>query len=111
MFEQIKKLCEIKGISIKQLERELGFGNGSLVKAKSIKAERLKLIADYFGVSIADFDNDNRIHSLAVKTVEHEMIFDKFDRLDETDKQTILLMMDSMLQNDKYKKDTESKAN
>ncbi|MGN0366744.1 MAG: helix-turn-helix domain-containing protein [Suilimivivens sp.] len=48
----IKSLCTKNGTSIKNLERELGFSNGSLAKSATIKAERLQKIAEYFGVSV-----------------------------------------------------------
>lgn len=48
----IKSLCTKNGTSIKNLERELGFSNGSLAKSATIKAERLQKIADFFGVSV-----------------------------------------------------------
>ena len=41
-------------ISIARLEKALGYGNGSLAKAKTIKAERLAEIADYFNVSVSE---------------------------------------------------------
>lgn len=52
-FDIIKDLCEKKGISIRKLEQDLGFGNGSIAKTnQKIQADRLRDIADYFGVSM-----------------------------------------------------------
>lgn len=48
----IRTLCAKAGISLKTLEKELGFSNGSLAKSATIKAERLQKIADYFHVSL-----------------------------------------------------------
>ena len=48
----IRTLCTKNGISIKKLEKELGFSNGSLAKSATIKAERLQKIAEFFGVSV-----------------------------------------------------------
>ncbi len=50
-LEIIKKLCEKKGMSLSALEKEMGYGNGSLAKSKSIKSERLIEIANHFGVT------------------------------------------------------------
>lgn len=50
-LEIIKKLCDKNGKSIAALEKELGYGNGSLAKSKSIKSERLIEIANHFGVT------------------------------------------------------------
>ena len=51
-LEIIKKLCRNQGISITNLEIELGYGNGSLSKSttKFLRSDRLKAIADYFHV-------------------------------------------------------------
>ena len=53
-YEVIKQLCDEHGIALTALEKELGFGRGSLGKLKSggTSAKRLQKIADYFGVSI-----------------------------------------------------------
>ena len=53
-YEVIKHLCDEHGIALTALEKELGFGRGSLGKLKSsgTSANRLQKIADYFGVSI-----------------------------------------------------------
>lgn len=54
-YERIMNLCKWRGIAATKLESELGFGRGSIGKMKGGKRtsyERLKQIADYFGVSI-----------------------------------------------------------
>ncbi len=51
-LDTIKTLCAKNGTSIKNLERELGFSNGSLAKSATIKSERLQKIAEYFNVSV-----------------------------------------------------------
>jgi transcriptional regulator with XRE-family HTH domain len=68
-LEKVRELCKQRGTSITRMERDLGFGNGSLAKAKSIKTDRLQKIADYFGVSIEylmdsheiSYDKDNHV--------------------------------------------------
>lgn len=56
LYENIKRLCEERKISIWALERELGIGNGVIgkwgSKNASPRVETVKTIADYFGVSI-----------------------------------------------------------
>lgn len=51
---RIKEKCMGKGITFAELEREIGFSNGSIAKSKieKIQASRLKAIADYFGVTM-----------------------------------------------------------
>lgn len=50
--DKIRHLCELKKISIPNLEIELGFSNGSLSKRGFLRSDRLKAIADYFGVTM-----------------------------------------------------------
>lgn len=53
LFDKIKELCRKQGISLNQLEEKLGLSRNSIytIKNKKPSAERLQLIADYFGVS------------------------------------------------------------
>ena len=49
----IDGLCKQKGIAISQLEKDLGFGNGSLKKTKkgTLRSDRICSIARYFGTT------------------------------------------------------------
>ena len=51
-IDVIRDLCAKNNTSIKALEKELGFSNGSLAKASTIKNDRLQKIADYFNVTV-----------------------------------------------------------
>lgn len=57
MLEKITEKCTERKISISALERELGFGNGTIRRRKkgSPSVGKLKAVADYFGVSIEYF--------------------------------------------------------
>lgn len=52
--ERIKELANSKGMSLPALESELGFGNGTIVKwdKSTPNAEKLNMVAKYFGVSM-----------------------------------------------------------
>lgn len=52
-FERIKELAKTRGITLGALEEKLGLSRNSIytIKNKKPSAERLQLIADYFGVS------------------------------------------------------------
>lgn len=56
IFDNIAVLCKKRGISIAKLEREVGLGNATIRgwKASSPKVDSLKIVADYFGISIDD---------------------------------------------------------
>lgn len=59
MYWKVKALCEAKGISIAELEKTLGIGNGTIGKWKNNdivpSLTSIKKIANYFGVSVAEF--------------------------------------------------------
>ena len=49
--EIIRTLCKERGLSVTELEKNLGYGNGSLTKkGSSIKSDRLFTVAKYFNV-------------------------------------------------------------
>lgn len=48
----IRQLCKSRGITITQVENDLGYSNGSINKAKSMSADRLYQISQYFNVSM-----------------------------------------------------------
>lgn len=57
IYERVKELCEKKNISIYRLEKDLQFPASTIVKWKesSPTVAKLKVVADYFGVSIEYF--------------------------------------------------------
>ena len=58
-YERLETLRKSKKISQGDLEKELGFSNGSISKWKKSQPtfDRLKKLADYFGVSIEYLKN------------------------------------------------------
>jgi transcriptional regulator with XRE-family HTH domain len=52
--ERIKELCKKNKISVNKLETDLGFGTGYVSKLdkSTPNAKKIKLIADYFNVSV-----------------------------------------------------------
>ena len=52
--ERIKELCKRKGMSVNKLETDLGFGTGYVSKLdkSTPNTKKIKLIADYFNVSV-----------------------------------------------------------
>lgn len=61
IYTNVSNLCQSKGISIAKLERELGFGNATIRgwANSSPTVEKLKAVADYFGVTVDDLLSDN----------------------------------------------------
>lgn len=56
ILDNIRKLCEKKGVSLWAVERATGIGNGVIARWEnsSPRVENLKLVADYFGVTVDD---------------------------------------------------------
>ena len=54
MVEEIKMLCKANGTSIKALERELGFGNGTIRRWDSSvpSYDKILKVADYFKCTV-----------------------------------------------------------
>ena len=49
--DKIKVLCQQKNISVHQLERDLGFGNGYIWTLKNkMPTDRAVMVAEYFGL-------------------------------------------------------------
>lgn len=56
IYTNVSILCQSIGISIAKLEKELGFGNSTIRGwvNSSPTVEKLKAVADYFGVTVDD---------------------------------------------------------
>lgn len=56
LFDNIKELCEKKGVSVWKLEKDLGFSNRSISKWNETDPgiRKVQKVADYFGVAIED---------------------------------------------------------
>lgn len=54
MVDRLETLCKQRKTNFSKLEKTLGFANGSLKKSDPAKigADRVKKLADYFGVSM-----------------------------------------------------------
>lgn len=52
VLEKVENLCKENEISFAKLEKDLGYSNGSLKKATTIKIDRLVELANYFNVSV-----------------------------------------------------------
>lgn len=60
IFKRIEELASKEGTAIAALEKKLGFGNGTIRgwKDGSPTVEKLKKVADYFGVPMEYFLED-----------------------------------------------------
>ena len=86
MYEKILRLCTVKGISIKALERQLNFGNGTILKwrTSSPGVTKLEMVADYF-------DNPTEPSPKAYLVAKH------YDQLDENQKEIVEAVMEGFV--------------
>ena len=61
IYENILKLCEKHGTNIMNVEKACGLGNGTISgwKDSNPRVDRLKLVADFFGVTIDELMGKN----------------------------------------------------
>lgn len=54
IYDRIKRLCDEKGTTIYALTKELNLGYGTISRwrTSSPSVDRLKAVADYFGVTV-----------------------------------------------------------
>lgn len=106
--DKIKELANSKGMSLPNLEAELGFGNGTIVKWDRVtpNVSKLSKVADYFGVTIdylmAGEDKDKKYYindetaAIAQEIFENKelrMLFDASRDASPEDLKTVQEMM------------------
>lgn len=64
MLEKIKELCRQKGVSITQLEQSLGLSNKAIYRwdEQMPSIDRVKKVADYFGVTVDYLISDEKVY-------------------------------------------------
>ena len=57
MVRKIKQLCEERGITLRMLEKELNFGNGTIVRwdVSRPNIDRVAAVAKFFGKTVDYF--------------------------------------------------------
>ncbi|MDF1495185.1 helix-turn-helix domain-containing protein [Caproiciproducens sp. CPB-2] len=77
LYEKIQSICKDRGTNFAQIEKALGFGNGTMQKwdKASPRIDKVKSVADYLGVSI-DFLLDR-----SKTSPQGQKLADAFDEL------------------------------
>ena len=61
--ERLKEYLAEHHIAISNLEKNLGYGNGTLAKAKALRDDKMKEICDYLGIPVEYLlVNDDEVH-------------------------------------------------
>lgn len=95
-IERISALCKENGTTVTNLEKELGYSNGSLAKAKDIPSSRILDIAVRFNVS-TDFiltGNDVRTETPNFNK-EHLELITLYSQLEKEQKEAVFNLLRS----------------
>lgn len=102
MKERVQELCKKSGISVSELEKTLGFGNGYISKLgqSTPNTSKIKLIADYFNVSIDYIITGEEKHPIPVPkmTDEYYKLISIYSNLSETDRNYIMSLAERLNQ-------------
>ena len=98
LYLRIKSLCNQKGITIKTLEDELGFGNSTIQrwKSSSPSTDKLNKVAKYFGVSLDYLVGNAEIRETADSVLNDGAIISiqrARERMQEDDKDKSMQML------------------
>lgn len=96
LFKRIVELCNSEHITITELERNLHFGNGTIRNwgSKNPSFEKVKEVAEYFGVSI-----DFLASELQIPSKESRYLAYKLDEYSDKQKDLIKCYM-SLIEHD-----------
>jgi transcriptional regulator with XRE-family HTH domain len=102
MKERVQELCKKNSISVSELEKTLGFGNGYISKLgqSTPNTSKIKLIADYFNVSIDYIITGEEKHPIPVPkmTDEYYKLISIYSSLSETDRNYIMSLAERLNQ-------------
>lgn len=106
-IEIIRDLCKKNGISVTQLEVELGYSNGSISKTtvKAMKSDRLLEISKYFNVSMEylmgeetkDYYIDRNTAEIAQQLYENKEMRVLFDAARDAQPEDLKTVYDMLL--------------
>ena len=88
ILSKVQKLCTERNITVKQLERELGFGTSSILRwgQSSPSVDRLVKVANYFGVSMDYLTGETDIRTPVDKLLDGDIVTIQRARESMTDK-------------------------
>lgn len=95
MVDRLETLCKQHKTNFSKLEKTLGFANGSLKKSDPAKigADRVKKLADYFGVSMEYIMTGETPAAFVLSDVEKRII-EAYRNADPVTQANILKLLD-----------------
>ena len=114
IYENIKKLCKIKGMTISSLESAANLSNGAISKWKNKmpQADNLYNVAKILGTSIefiltGSLENSQENRESAKYSNDDLSLIEKYRKLDDCEKQIILGKISEMIYNKKMEESSE----
>ena len=102
MKERVQELCKKNSISVSELEKTLGFGNGYISKLgqSTPNTSKIKLIADYFNVSIDYIITGEEKCYIPIPSItdEYAKLISLYSNLSETDRNYIMSLAERLNQ-------------
>lgn len=102
MVDRIKELCKEKGITIAELERSCGIGNGIIARWKKSKPsyERVAKVANFLEVTPEYLLNGEKEKTAPITgsglSAEHQKLLELFERCNDNQKRLLLEMAQMM---------------
>ena len=109
MYDIYERLRDINGLTDYKVAKDLGFSRTTFVSWRAgkytPKLDKLKKIADYFGVSVDYLMTGVDEETLQMVAIEQkrDKIADLFLLLDEEDQRIVTNLINSLLESSKYK--------
>lgn len=98
VLERIKEETRAKkNYGLTKLESELGYGNGSLSKAKNIPAYRINEIAEFLGVSVDYLMTGKEKENAPKFSRDHIELIGMYSKLNEAQKKAVFDLLRSFL--------------
>jgi len=102
IYDRIKTLCRENKISVNKLEEELEISKGSLCKIDVNKpsAEKMKKIADFFGITVeflATGKDSSEQETGTVKDKELIVLYRKLEKVPEDERQLMIEQFNSSI--------------
>ena len=114
IYENIKKLCKIKGMTISSLESAANLSNGAISKWKNKmpQADNLYNVAKILGTSIefiltGNLEDSQENRESAKYSNDDLSLIEKYRKLDDCEKQIILGKISEMIYNKKMEESSE----
>ncbi len=101
LFDRVKDLCDFKGISVSQMEKEIGISQGAAYKWKisSPSQKMFEKLSNFFNVSvdylITGEESESKEYPEREWSEEHLELLELFDGLKKEQKSAILNLMRS----------------